>query len=99
MKERSSVTLASTVRASPQVVSAEHPGEVVILDPRSSAYFGLDDVGAAIWDRLARPVTVGWLVEEILAAYDAERDRLEEDVLTLLDELARRGLIDVDPPP
>lgn len=98
MTQSPSVTLESTVRASPQVVSAEHPGEVVILDPRSSTYVGLDEVGAAAWERMARPVSVDGLVDELLDAYDVERERLEEDILTLLRELAQRGLIDVDPP-
>lgn len=100
MTQRPLVSLESAVRASSHVVAAEHPGEVVILDPRASRYYGLDEVGAEVWSRIegTELVPVRDLVTALETEYEVPRRRLEEDVLSLLGDLAERSLIDVDPP-
>lgn len=87
--------LDTTVVAASSVVAAGHPGETVILEPDSSAYFGLDEVGTRVWEEIQTPVKVAALVRTLEAEYDVERPVLERDVLALLAEMVDKGLVDV----
>lgn len=83
------------VTLSAEVVFQEIGGESVLLDLRTSTYFGLDPVGTRIWQLLAADGQVGRVVEQMLAEYDVARPRLEADVAALLAELAEAGLVSV----
>ena len=80
-------------------LSTSLAGEVVILDVERGLYFGLDGVGAKLWDLLQAPRPVAEIVDRLASQYDVPRDTLAADVHELLEDLAGRGLIDVDPAP
>lgn len=78
----------------PKHVMARQVGqETVILDLRTGVYFGLDEVGAQIWQLMADGKTLQAICDELLARYDTTRGQAEADVLRLSDELHRSGLI------
>lgn len=66
---------------------------MVLLDPVGGEYFGLDEVGARIWDLLPAHPTAAGLAERLTEEYDAPRERLEADAAAFLGELARLGLV------
>ncbi len=68
-------------------------GETVMMSVESGRYFGLDDIGSAIWQRLEAPCRFGDLVDQLAADYDADRATIVEDVRTLLAEMATHGLV------
>ena len=71
----------------------------VVFSPSSEVYFGLNHVGAAIWELLP-PATTSFeaLCHAVRERYpDADPDRVAADAAALLDELAREGLV-VAPP-
>ncbi len=70
--------------------------EVVILDLASSSYVGLDDVGAAVWDCLVEPCTVGELEGRLAAVYEVDPAELSQDLRSFLADLIDRGLVVVD---
>jgi len=70
-------------------------GEAVILHVTSGVYYGLDAIGARIWDLIQEPQTVGGLRDILLTEYDVSPDRCERDRLALLENLAVEGLITV----
>lgn len=70
-------------------------GEAVILNLKSGVYYGLDAVGARIWNLIQVPMTVDDIRDALLKEYDVEPGRCERDLLALLQELAAKGLIEV----
>ena len=71
----------------------------VLLAPATEVYFGLNHVGAAIWERLP-PVcrTFGALCGALRDVYpDAPADGLAHDVAALLTSLREAGLVTPDP--
>ncbi len=68
--------------------------QIVVADMRSGRYFGLDGVGARVWELLGQRATRGAIVDRLLAEYDVSRDVLERDVSALLEDLADRRLIE-----
>lgn len=78
----------------PQEVLARQVGEeTVMLDLAKGAYFGLDPVGARMWQLLAEGKTLAEVCDAIVAEYEASRDTIEGDLLTLVDDLMKQGLI------
>lgn len=76
-------------------VSSELAGEVVILDLNAGVYYGLDPVGARVWELLQQPKKVSDIAAAIVAEYEVDPAQCEHDIRTLLEELAAKGLITV----
>ena len=77
------------------VMSRQVGDETVILDLGSGTYFGLDPVGARVWQLLGGGTTVQQVVTTLLGEYDVAEDRLRQDVTDLINELVSRGLAEV----
>ncbi len=86
------LTSRSRVVASEDQVSTTVGGDVVILGMHDGVYYGLDAVGARVWSLLQEPLAVSAIVEVIAGEFDVEAAQCERDVLSLLEDLASRGL-------
>ncbi len=93
------VSRRSTVVATRDQVSSDLKGEVAILDLKGGVYYGLDAVGARIWDLLQEPKAVEEIRDTLLQEYDVEPERCERDLLVLLQRLADEGLVEVEDAP
>ena len=89
------LSLDTLVVASSRQVSTEVGDETVILELAEGAYYGLENVGSFVWSLLSEPRTVADLVDSVSREYDVTPDRCERDVLTLVEDLATSGLIEV----
>lgn len=89
------LSLDSQVVAAQDQIFCNLSGEIVILSVQSGLYFGLDLVGARVWELLQQPRAVRDIVEQLLDEYDVDAERCRHDVLVLLREMRRRELIDV----
>ena len=69
--------------------------ELVLLDYEGEAYYGLDPIGARIWELFATARTVGEIIETILAEYDVTREVLIADLETLIADLEKNGLVKI----
>ena len=77
------------------IVAADLGDEAVILDPQAGIYFGLDELGARIWQVLQQPVTVAGICAVVTAEYMVGEAQCRDDLLVFLRELHGRGLIEV----
>jgi hypothetical protein len=77
------------------LVSSELAGEAVILDLKSGTYYGLDQVGARIWELIQQPKTINEIRDTLLAEYDVEAERCQADLQTLLQELDAKQLLEI----
>jgi hypothetical protein len=85
--------LTDRVRIPQEVLARQVGEETVMLDLAQGAYYGLDPVGARIWQLLAEGKTLAEVCDAIMAEYEASRDTIEGDLLTLVDDLMKQGLI------
>lgn len=67
----------------------------VMLDIERGTYFGVQDVGKAIWDQLAEPTTVDDLCSHLMAEFEVDRDTCHEQVQAFLVDLLEHRLIEV----
>jgi hypothetical protein len=76
-------------------VSCDLAGEAAILNIKSGVYYGLDPVGARIWNLMQEPREVAEIQNAITEEYDVEPDRCARDLADLLEKLLAEGLIEV----
>ena len=86
---------ASRVVVTKDQVSCDLSGEVAILNLKSGVYYGLDAVGARIWQLIQEPRTVASIRTVLLSEYEVDPDRCERDLLLLLHALADAGLLEI----
>lgn len=84
---------SSIVGAAGDLVSCDLDGEAVILQLGSGIYYGLDPVGASVWNLLQEPRPVHSIRDVLLAEYDVEPERCERDLLALLHQLQAASLV------
>jgi hypothetical protein len=91
-----SLSLQSRVTAAKEQVSCDLAGETVLLSLLNGQYFGLNSVGAVIWDLLQGTHTVVELRDSLLRQYpDVTPDRCTQDLLELLSELEDAVLVQI----
>jgi hypothetical protein len=78
-------------------VSCELGDEAAVLNTHTGIYYGLNPVAARIWSVLQeRKLPVRELLGMLLAEFDVEPQRSEEDLVALLRQLATDGLIEIE---
>lgn len=87
------IPLDSRAEIPPDVLSRVVEGELVILNLTDSRYFGLDPVGARMWEALTTAPSVGAACEALAREFEVEPARLQLDVAGLAAELGGRGLL------
>jgi len=68
-------------------------GETVILHLGNGTYYGLDTIGSLLWEGLKAGKTPVGICDEILEAFDTEREMVEQDLRRFMNELSDHGLI------
>jgi hypothetical protein len=88
------ISLDSIVAAAPGQVSCALEDEIAILHLRAGRYYGLDPVGARVWQLVAAPRALRAVRDTLLAEYDVDAARCEADLLALVRDLAAAGLVE-----
>ena len=70
--------------------------ECVMLDMASGYYFGLDAVGARIWQLLSETSSLAEIVERLAQEYDVTPEQAESDLVRFVEELKANGLLSVE---
>ncbi len=89
------IELRSIVVAAADVVAADLGREKALLSMADGVYYGLNPVGAMIWDLVQEPRSVEELRDAVVARYEVEPARCEKDVLAVLAKLSGWGLVEV----
>lgn len=89
------LTGSSRVVVTKNQVSCDLDGETAILNLENGVYYGLNPVGARIWNFLQEPRTFAEIRGVLLEEYDVEATRLEKDLRILVAQLAAEGLVEI----
>ncbi|HEV2129755.1 MAG TPA: PqqD family peptide modification chaperone [Longimicrobiaceae bacterium] len=93
------LSLHSRVVAAPEHVACDVAGQILILSLKDGVYYGLDPVGAQIWELLKEQRTIAELRDEIMRRYEVEAERCAGDVIELLEQMREWNLVEVLAPP
>ena len=89
------IELATIVKQSTEQVSCNLNGEIAILNLKSTLYFGLDEVGACIWEAMGVPRKVSDVCKRVLERFDVGEEQCQADVLEFVGRLDEAGLIEI----
>lgn len=92
---KNQISKTSTVMTAKDKIWCELADEAVILDLKTGVYYGLNSIGARIWNLLQEPKTVGSMLATLLEEYEVEADRCADDLFALLQDFANRELIEI----
>lgn len=87
------IDLKSIVEQGKQHVSAEVDGEVVMMSIEKGNYYGIDAVGARIWQIITEPHRVAEVCNQLMTEFDVDRATCEVDTLDFLNRLMAEDLI------
>jgi hypothetical protein len=89
------ISLDNTFIASKDAIFRDLDGEAVILDLQSGTYFGLNAVGAHIWQLIERHGHLQAVFDDLRREYDAAPAALEQDLIALVSRLEEARLGEV----
>ncbi len=85
-------------KLSSQQLSSSLSDEIVILNHAKGFYYGLDNVGALVWDYLGKTAaSVDEIVAQVKENYDVGTDTCQSDVQELLNDLLKEKLVEIVP--
>ena len=93
--DNSTISLTAKTSVPEHVLFQEASGSAALLNLDTETYFGLDDVGMAMWQELERAETISAAAEALEQVYDAPLPVLQQDLFALIAELQAHGLITV----
>ncbi len=89
--------MTSRLSVSTEAISQEIGGETVILDLDGESYFGLDAVGSRVWQLIGQHGEFEQVFECMLEEYEVEPTQLRHDLIELIDQLVKSGLLLAEP--
>lgn len=78
---------------SDQAIANSVGDEMVVLHLANGTYFGLDPIGALLWEGLQSGALASDVCDQILERYEIDRETAENDLRQFLGELASSDLI------
>jgi hypothetical protein len=69
--------------------------EAVLLNLKNEQYYGLDPMGASMWQALTTSETIQDAYEKLLEEYDVIAGDLHRDLKELLEKLVAQGLLEL----
>lgn len=71
----------------------EVDGEIFLLNIETGIFFGLNEIGVAVWEQLEAQNDLGDLSKRLSAKYGVEGSVILKDINDLLEDLVKHGLI------
>ncbi len=90
------LSTSTVIKVTREAVHCDVEDEVVILSMKDGVYYGLNPVGAFIWNQIQEPKRVDEICDLIMGEFDVGREECEADLMELLNELQEKNLIEIE---
>jgi Coenzyme PQQ synthesis protein D (PqqD) len=88
------MNLTDRITITAHVKARQIGDDTVILDLATGTYFGLDAVGARMWQLMEEGKTLSEICDVMGLEYEVSRSELEGDLISLVEELLVRNLVE-----
>ena len=95
MSSSHELTSATTIVRTAEQVCAELDGKVVLLSIENGEYYHMNEVASRLWGLLEKPVTIGALIEQLVAEFDVDAATCQQDAMRFLTALQKDKLLRV----
>lgn len=89
------IAFEQKIVASPEALVSVIAGESVILNCQNEQYYGLDEIGTAMWTKLTTSPTIQSAYDTLLEEYDVDAELLRKDISELVGNLSAQGLVEI----
>ena len=89
------ITSLTKIQQAPGVLFNQVDDDLVMMDIKSGNYFGINPVGAEIWNKMEEPITVQEIINQLLAEYDIDEETCRKETLTFIQQTLERGFLKV----
>ena len=77
------------------IPSTQVEKDLVMMNIDQNSFYGLDNVGKVIWEKLESPISVGTLCLELIEMFDVSQDVCQAEVLTFLQQLHNESMLEI----
>ncbi len=70
-------------------------GQAVVITPADSVLHTFNATGTWLWERVASPVRLVDLLQEVVKEFEVDRDAAEKDLLRFFESLNAKGLVKI----
>lgn len=85
----------AVISSTKELLSSELSGEAIILDMTSGIYYGLNEVGARVWELVQQPRSFESIHGILVAEYSVDPEVCRQDLVNILSELKNASLVEV----
>ena len=71
--------------------------DAILLNTLTGKYYGLDDIGARLWNLIAGGSSAEQACQVLLQEYEVSEEQLSQDILELIDQLVKNDLLAIRP--
>lgn len=90
-----SALTSNRFEATKEHLYSEIKGEGVILSLKNGKYYGVNPVGASIWQAIQSPATLQEIQTAVTREYDVDQETCRQEVLTFLEQMVNEELVEV----
>ncbi len=91
--------MATYIARSKQVAARMLGGEMMIMSPRDTTLFNLNDVGSVIWQSADGQTPLDEIVARLCAEFDVAPEVARQDAESFIQELVEHGILHVSDQP
>ena len=81
------------LRRNPEMIHANMGEELVIMSLTNGKYYGINDVGSAIWKLLENSLTIDQLIYKLSDIYGISAEQCQKDIEVFLINMEDQGII------
>lgn len=70
----------------------------MLVHLRTNQIFELNETGVRVWELIGQGETLESIERTLQAEFDVDAARVHDEIVTLVDELAKQGLVDAGEP-
>ncbi|PKN51757.1 MAG: PqqD family protein [Deltaproteobacteria bacterium HGW-Deltaproteobacteria-13] len=83
-------------KKNPDIIWKNVRGEIVLLNPVTGKYYGLNKVGCAFWEKIDGTKSLSDISALLLDEFNVEKERLLKDLEALIKTLTENKLVTLD---
>ncbi len=72
-----------------EIIDSQIDDEVVMMDVEQGTYYGLNNIGSAIWEALEQPKSIDELVDKLTKKYDISAEECEADIMPFIEKMVK----------